>query len=57
MTQTLEQQATQFLRSNNCRWDGRNLAASKNVDKVKAQVAFEKRLVVCPFSGRSTRKR
>jgi hypothetical protein len=57
MTQSLEQQATQFLHSKNLRWDGRNFANTKNVDKVKAQVAFEKRLVVCPFSGRSTRKR
>ncbi len=54
---SLSQQATQFLKEKNCRWDGRALANPKNVEKVKAQVAFERNMPVCPFSGRSMRKR
>jgi hypothetical protein len=53
---SLEHQATQILKNANCRWDGRSLAAPKNVEKVLAQIAFERRLVACPFSGRSIRK-
>ena len=57
MTQnSLEQKATAFLRSKNLRWDGRNFADPKNAEKAKAQVAFERRLVVCPFSGKSIRR-
>ncbi len=59
MTQSnLERQATEFLLSKNLRWDGRKFVTDpKKIKSVKAQIGFERRLVSCPFSGQSMRKR